>query len=163
MRILWRPGVCVTLVLAFAADADPARAETIHLRNGTLIRGKITKQDELNLEVETLEGKKKVLKQNVANLDIPDPFVSLLLGATLPGVGNAYTRRWDKAIFYFAVTAVSFAAGFAIVHFGAQPSTTGPSVLGGSAGAALPWAIGAWEAYTEANQLNAEPKFWIDY
>ena len=154
----------VALALLCATEA-PALAETIYLRNGTRVEGKILKQTAQDFQVQTANGNIKVSKDTVAIQDLPNPGVALLLGIGFPGAGNAYTNRYDRSLFYVAFTAISFVATFALVQLAGDypPGQMSMPVLAGAGAAAIPWGLGAYEAYNEARQQDAQPKYKIDY
>ena len=158
-----------TIALAMAVVAPAAFAEIIHLKNGTQIKGKIVKQDDENFDVQTTQGNVKIAKFKVSLQDLPNPSIAVGLGIGFPGAGNAYTARYDKALFYIGTTAISFAGAFALglAMTGNLPApSTAHLQAGGIAGgltALIPWGLGAWEAYLDANRQNAEPKFKIEY
>ncbi len=154
-------GVALSLVCATEA---PALAETIYLKNGTRVEGKILKQTSADFQVQTANGNIKVSKDTVAIQDPPNPGVALLLGIGFPGAGNAYTNRYDRSLFYVAFTAISFVATFALVQLaGDYPSGQSLPVLAGAGAAAIPWGLGAYEAYHEARRQDAQPKYKIEY
>lgn len=162
-----RSSVACGLVLSIAAlsVAAPASAETIFLKNGTRVKGKIVKQDDQYFQVQTANGMVKLDKDGVAIGDLPNPDIALILGVGFPGAGNAYDNRWDKTIFYLAFTAIAFAAAFVPVQYAGNyaPGQMGLPILAGLGAAAIPWGVGAYDAYRDARLQDGQPKFRIEY
>lgn len=155
---------------AMPAFAPPAAAEIIYLKNGTQIKGKITKQDEENFEVLTQQGPIKIAKHRVAQEDLPIPIVAAGLGIGFPGAGQAYVGRWDKAAFYLFITSITFGTAFVVGMFsfnGSIQVNDGSKVVfpvvTAVTTAAIPLALGSYDAFLEASRQNAEPKFKIQY
>ncbi len=148
----------------------PAAAELIFLKNGTQVKGKITKQDEETFEILTQQGPLKIAKHRVAIEDLPLPVVAAGLGIGFPGAGQAYVGRWDKAAFYFFITSVTFGTAFIVGMFSFNGGLTAKTasamtmpVVTAVTTAAIPLALGSYDAFLEALRKNAEPKFKIEY
>jgi len=77
-----------TLIATLPALTPDASAEVVHLKNGTQVKGKITKQDEENFEMLTQQGILKISKQKVMLMDLPNPVIAAGLGIGFPGAGQ---------------------------------------------------------------------------
>ncbi|MBM3266632.1 MAG: hypothetical protein FJZ01_03200 [Candidatus Sericytochromatia bacterium] len=172
-RIIRHSAALAGAGLLFAACpglTPPAHAEVIHLKNGTQVKGKITKQDEENFEVLTAQGPVKISKLKVQLVDLANPAIAAGLGVGFPGAGQAYVGRWDKAVFYFSITAVTLGAAFVVGMVGvnggltvSDPNKLTLPVSIGVSTAGIPLLLGAYDAYLEAVRQNEAPKFKIDY
>ncbi|MBU6427933.1 MAG: hypothetical protein KGR26_02890 [Cyanobacteria bacterium REEB65] len=141
----------------------PARADTVYLKDGTKVEGTIVKQDAAGFQVQVAAGVVKVPAALVAHREAPQPAVALVLGLGLPGAGNAYCGNLGKAAFYLGLTALSFGLSFGLVRFAQGSAQLVVPLVTGVGTAVVPWGVGAFEAYKEAERADAEPRFKIDY
>ena len=146
---------------ALALPAGPALAETIHLKNGTQVAGKIVKEDAKTFSIETPDGRRKIAKEDVAVRPAPDPMVAIVIGL-VPGAGLAYTGDYARGAFFLGTGGlVGTAAYFAARQIRpTSPSTAAVSAIVGAEVVAL---LGAWEAYHHAVAQGAQPRYKIDY
>lgn len=158
------------LLGALPVFTPPAAAEVIYLKNGTQVKGKITKQDEETFDVLTQQGPMKIAKHRVALEDMPIPVVAAGLGIGFPGAGQAYVGRWDKAAFYIFITSITFGTALVVGMYSFNGGITVSDaskmtfpVVTAVTTAAIPLALGSYDAFLEATRQNAEPKFKIQY
>lgn len=149
-------------VLGVALPALPAQAETIHLKNGARVTGKIVKEDAEQFTVQTADGRRKVAKKDVETLPPPNPSIALMTGVLVSGGGHVYLGVFDRAALYFGLGAASGALGFFATR-AIRPSSLSTAAVIGLVTYSLPMGIGAWDAYQRAQQEAAAPKFRIDY
>lgn len=155
---------CLTLLLAFAIAlvAVPVQAETIHLKNGARVTGKIVKEDAEQFTVQTPDGRRKVRKEDVETLPPPNPSIALMTGVLVSGGGHVYLGVFDRAALYFGLGAASGALGFFATR-AIRPSSLSTAAVVGLVTYSIPMGIGAWDAYQRAQLQAATPKFHIDY
>lgn len=149
------------LAAALALPAGAAVAETIHLKNGTRVQGKIVKEDAKTFSIETPEGRRKINKDDVAIRPTPDPLVAAVVGL-VPGAGLVYTGDYPRGAFFLGTgAAVGAAAYFAARQIRpTSPSTAAVSAIVGAEVVAL---LGAWEAYNHAVSQGTQTRYKIDY
>lgn len=148
------------LAVALLAPA-PALAETIHLKNGTQVKGKIVKEDAKTFSIETPDGRRKIAKDDVAVRPAPDPVVAAVV-SILPGAGLVYTGDYPKAAFFLGAGA---AAG-AITYFATRqirPSSLSTAAVAGIVGGEVVALLGAIEAVNQAVAQGAQTRYKIDY
>ena len=158
---LFRAFLATSVGLALALPAGAAAAETIHLKNGTQVQGKIVKEDAKTFSVETPDGRRKINKADVAIRPAPDPLVAAVVGL-VPGAGLLYTGDLPRSAFFLGTSAaVGTAAYFAARQIRpTSPSTAAVSAIVGAEVVAL---LGAWEAYQHAAGLATQTRYLIDY
>lgn len=151
----------------------PAGAETLHLRNGTRLEGRIQKQDDMTLEVVTATGIVRVPRESVAPAAPPNPWIALGMGVALPGGGQVWLGQHGRS---WTVAGVTLASGL-FVGLGSQAALTGrligadgslaPGALIGVLAAMVPWGLGAWEAWQFAEEASrreqTQPRLRVDY
>lgn len=151
-----------TSLTLLAMTALPALAETIHLKNGTRVQGKILKEDAETFHVETKDGRRKIAKQDIETLPKPEPFIALMTGVLIPGGGQVYTGEYPRAAFYFGLGAVSGAVGYMAasqIRYN-SPSTNAVTAI---VMMMIPGVIGAFDAASSAERLRAMTRYHIDY
>lgn len=158
-----RPFRAIAAVLAAAllAPAAPAMAETIHLKNGTQVKGKIVKEDAKTFSIETPDGRRKIAKEDVAVRPSPDPVVAAVV-SILPGAGLVYTGDLPKAAFFLGAGG---AAG-AITYFATRqirPSSLSTAAVAGLVGFEVVAMLGAVEAVNQAHAQGSQTRYKIDY
>lgn len=159
MKALVTLATCLTLL---AGAALPAAAETIYLKNGTRVQGKIVKEDAETFQVETKEGRRKIPKKDIETLPRPEPFIALMTGIVLPGGGHVYLGDYQRAAFFFGLSAVSATVGYVAasqIRYN-SPSTNAVSAI---AMALVPGVIGAFDAAGSAERLRSLTRYKIDY
>jgi hypothetical protein len=157
---------CLSLAIALtvlaALPALPVQAETIHLKNGARVSGKIVKEDAEQFTVQTPDGRRKVLKKDVETLPAPNPSIALMTGVLVAGGGHIYLGVFDRAALYFGLGAASGAIGYFATR-AIRPSSVATAAVVGLVTYSFPMGIGAWDAYQRAQQQAQTPKFRIDY
>lgn len=155
---------CLTLMLALAIAlvAMPAQAETIYLKNGARVSGKIVKEDAEQFTVQTPDGRRKVAKKDVEMLPPPNPSIALMTGVLVSGGGHVYLGVFDRAALYLGLGAAGGALGFFATR-AIRPSSLSTAAVVGLITYSIPMGIGAWDAYQRAQLEALTPKFHIDY
>lgn len=151
-----------TVLTLLAGAALPAAAETIYLKNGTRVQGKILKEDAETFQVETKEGRRKIAKKDIELLPKPEPFIALMTGVLIPGGGQVYTGEYPRAAFYFGLGALSGVVGYVAasqIRYN-SPSTNAVSAI---VMMMIPGVIGAFDAAGSAERLRAMNRYHIDY
>lgn len=159
MRALTTLATSLALVGAVAA---PALAETIYLKNGTRVEGRIVKEDAEAFQVETKEGRRKVAKRDIEVVPAPEPFIALMTGLILPGGGQVYIGDYPRAGFYLGLGAASAAVGWVAAS---QIRYNSPSTSAVTAVVMMlvPGVIGAFDAAGASERLRAQTRYRIDY
>jgi hypothetical protein len=150
------------LMMAFLAK--PAVAETIFKRDGTQVRGKIVKEDDNTVVVETPEGKRKINKKDIELLPPVSPEMAMMTGLLLSGGGYLYLGTYDKALMYLGLSAVAgglTATSMSLVR--PISSTTPQLAVGFLIGYSLPCLLGAFDAMGAARVRQDSPRFRIEY
>lgn len=161
------------LAVLIPLDAAPARAETIHLRNGTRLEGRIQKQDESTIEVVTAGGVVKVPRETIALATPPNPWIAMGMGVAVPGGGQVWLGQQGKG---WTVAGVTLASGL-FVGLSGQAMFTGrligadgnllPGAALGMLAAMVPWGLGAWEAWQMAEIMAdrdaTQARLRVDY
>lgn len=146
---------------ALALPAGDARAETIHLKNGAQVQGKIVKEDAKTFSIETPDGRRKINKDDVAVRPSPDPIVAAVVGI-VPGAGLVYTGDYGRGAFFFGTSGlVGAAAYFAARQI--RPTSPSTAAVSAIAGAEIVALLGAWEAYNHAVSQGTQTRYKIDY
>lgn len=149
------------VAVALVVPAGAACAETIHLKNGTQVKGKIVKEDAKTFSIETPEGRRKINKDDVAVRPAPDPLVAAVV-SVLPGAGLIYTGDLPRGAFFFGTSgAVGAATFFATRQI--RPSSMSTAVVAGIVGAEIVAMLGAVEAYNHAVSQGTRTRYEIDY
>lgn len=159
MRVLTTLATSLVLI---AAVAMPAVAETIYLKNGTRVEGRIVKEDAETFQVETKEGRRKVPKRDIEVVPAPEPFIALMTGLILPGGGQLYIGDYPRAGFYLGLGAASAAVGWVAasqIRFN-SPSTSAVTAV---VIMMVPGVIGAFDAAGASERLRAQTRYRIDY
>jgi RNase P/RNase MRP subunit p29 len=159
MKTLLSLMTCASLLVGAAL---PAVAETIHLKNGTRVEGRIIKEDAENFQVETKDGRRKIPKKDIETLPRPEPFIALMTGLIIPGGGQIYTGEFQRAGFYFGLGAVSAAVGWVAAS---QIRYNSPSTNAVTAVVMMlvPGVIGAFDAAGSAERMRTQTRYRIDY
>ncbi|MFN3430994.1 MAG: LA_0442/LA_0875 N-terminal domain-containing protein [Candidatus Sericytochromatia bacterium] len=159
MRVLATVATSLALV---AATALPAVAETIYLKNGTRVEGRIVKEDAETFQVETKEGRRKIPKRDIEVVPAPEPFIALMTGLLLPGGGQLYIGDYPRAGFYLGLGAASAAVGWVAAS---QIRYNSPSTSAVTAVVMMmvPGVIGAFDAAGASERLRAQTRYRIDY
>jgi hypothetical protein len=157
---------CLSLLagaaLPILLDQRQALAETVYMKNGTRVEGKIVKEDADTFTVETRDGRRKLSKKDIETLPKPEPFIALMTGLLLPGGGQLYTRQLDKAAMYLGLSVVSGAIGWfaaSQIRYN-SPSTNAVTAL---VMLEIPTVIGAFDAAGSAEQIRSQTRYHIDY
>jgi hypothetical protein len=156
--------VLAALLLAAAAafsPAAPALAETIHLKNGTQVTGKIVKEDAKTFSVDTPDGRRKIPKEDVAVRPAPDPLVAAVVGL-VPGAGLFYTGDLYRGAFFLGTSGAVGAAVYLATRQ-IRPSSPSTAAVAAIVGAEVVGLLGAWDAFNHAHALAAETRYHIDY
>lgn len=142
----------------------PARAETVFKRDGTQVRGKIVKEDENTLVVNTPEGKRKVNKKDIEVLPPVSPEMAMMTGLLLSGGGYLYLGTYDKALLYLGLSAVAGGLTATSMSLLRPISSTTPQLaVGFLVGYSLPCLLGAFDAMGAARTRQDSPRFRIEY
>lgn len=152
----------VTCLSLLAAVELPVAAETVYMKNGTRVEGKIVKEDPETFTVETKDGRRKLPKKDVETLPKPEPFVALMTGLLIPGGGHIYLRQLDKAALYLGLGVVSGLLGYVAatqIRYN-SPST---AMVTGIVMLEIPGVIGAFDAAGSAEQIRSQTRYHIDY
>jgi hypothetical protein len=159
MRVLTALATSIVLI---AAVATPALAETIYLKNGTRVEGRIVKEDAETFQVETKEGRRKIPKRDIEVVPAPEPFIALMTGLILPGGGQIYIGDYPRAGFYLGLGAASAAVGWVAAS---QIRYNSPSTSAVTAVVMMlvPGVIGAFDAAGASERLRAQTRYHIDY
>lgn len=155
-------GLGLSAGLLVAWPAAPACAETLYLKNGTQVLGRITKEDAESFTVETGGGRRRLLKRELEALPIPDPSVAMLLGLAVPGAGHLYGNQFDRAALFAALAAGSGTAGFFAMRQ-IRPSSIPTAVVTGIVAAYLVGVVGAFDALGAIQATGGTPRYRIDY
>lgn len=153
----------VSLSCALLLGALPASAETLFLKNGTQVTGKILKEDADVFVVENKDGRRKIAKADLEVLTPASPAVAATTGALIAGGGQFYQSEWTKgALFLGAAVLVGSMAYVASrqIRLTAAPGTYAVSA---GIGYALPSLIGAVEAYRTAVDGQGKVRYRIEY
>lgn len=142
-------------------SAGPALAETIHLKNGTQIRGKIVKEDAKSFSVELTDSRRRVLKAEIETLTPPDPMVALVIGL-VPGAGHIYVGDYARGAFFLGTSAV-LGGGTYLAASRIRPSSPSTWAVAAIVAAEVPAILGAFDAYNQAAQLAITSRYRIDY
>lgn len=146
---------------ALVVPAGSALAETIHLKNGTQVKGKIVKEDARTFSIETPDGRRKINKEDVAVRPTPDPFVAAVI-SVLPGAGLIYTGDLPRGAFFFGASgAVGAAAYFATRQI--RPSSLSTAAVAAVVGAEVVAMLGGAEAFNHAVSQGTQTRYKIDY
>jgi hypothetical protein len=159
MKALVSLVTCLSLLTAFV---QPAAAETVYMKNGTRVEGKIVKEDPESFTVETRDGRRKVAKKDVETLPKPEPFIALMTGLLIPGGGQLYIRQLDKAALYLGLGVVSGVIGWfaaSQIRYN-SPSTNAVTAI---VMLEIPGVIGAFDAASGAEQIRSQTRYHIDY
>ncbi|MDB5095809.1 MAG: hypothetical protein JWM80_230 [Cyanobacteria bacterium RYN_339] len=150
------------LALCLVLAAPAASAETIYLRNGTHVTGKITREDKAAFTVDTSTGRRKIPKADVELLPTPDPVITFLVGLLLAGGGQVYINQYDRALIFAALGGGAAAAGWFATR---QIRPTSPSTAAVTAIVCyeIPALIGAFDAFGNAGRMSAEPRYHVEY
>jgi hypothetical protein len=150
------------LALCILLAAPAARAETIYLKNGTHVQGKIVKEDDKSFTVETGSGRRKIDKKTVEVLPAPDPLITFMIGVLLAGGGQVYTNQFDRAGIYMLLGGGAAAAGWFATR---QIRPTSPSTAAVTAIVCyeIPALIGAFDAYGNAARQAEQPRYHVEY
>jgi hypothetical protein len=155
--------ITIATCLAVALAAAPsALAETVYMKNGVQVQGKIVKEDAETFTLETKEGRRKLAKKDIETLPRPEPFIALMTGLILPGGGQLYTGQLNKAALYLGLSAVSAAVGWVAasqIRYN-SPSTNAVTAI---VMLEIPGIIGAFDAAGSAEGMRALTRFHIDY
>jgi hypothetical protein len=159
MRVLTALATSIALI---GALATPALAETIYLKNGTRVEGRIVKEDAETFQVETREGRRKIPKRDIEVVPAPEPFIALMTGLILPGGGQIYIGDYPRAGFYLGLGAASAAVGWVAAS---QIRYNSPSTSAVTAVVMMlvPGVIGAFDAAGASERLRAQTRYHIDY
>jgi hypothetical protein len=152
----------VTCLALLGAGAPAALAETVYMKNGLQVQGKIVKEDAETFTVETKDGRRKLAKKDIETLAKPEPFIALMTGLILPGGGQLYTGQLNKAALYFGLSAVSAAVGWVAasqIRYN-SPSTNAVTAI---VMLEIPGIIGAFDAAGSAEGMRALTRYHIDY
>jgi hypothetical protein len=145
-----------------AAISPSARAETIYLRNGTQVTGHISREDATSFSVDVGSGRRKISKSDVDVLPGPDPIITFLTGIMVAGGGHIYTAQYDRAALYFTLGVIFGAAGYFATRQ-IHPSSPSAAVVAGIGAYFFPTIVGAFDAVGNAQRINAEPRYHVDY
>lgn len=159
-RALWALALAATFSIGW--PAAPASAETLYLKNGTQVVGRITKEDGESFTVEAQGGRRRLLKRDLEALPVPDPSVALMLGLAVPGAGHLYANRFDRAALFIALAGGGGAAGFFAMRQ-IRPSSVPTAVVTGVVVAYIIGVVGAFDALGVLQASGGTPRFRIDY
>ncbi len=146
---------------ALVLPAGAALAETIHLKNGTQVKGKIVKEDAKTFSIETPDGRRKINKEDVAVRPTPDPIVAAIV-SVLPGAGLIYTGDLPRGAFFLGASGAVGAAAYFITRQ-IRPSSLSTAAVAGAVGAEVVAMLGAVEAYNHAVSQGSQTRYKIDY
>lgn len=159
---LVRRSLAALLAVGLLLPALPASAETIYLKNGTQVTGRIVKEDATSFNVETGTGRRKVAKTDVELLPGPDPIVTFLTGIMISGGGELYTGQYDRAALYLVLGAGAGAVGY-YATTKIHPSSPSAAVVAAIIAYYFPALVGAFDAVGNANRINEQPRYHVDY
>ena len=157
-RLLATPLLACALVAGLAA---PGAAETIHLKNGTLIKGKIVKEDARTFSVETPDGRRKIAKADVEVAPTPDPVVAAILGL-VPGAGLVYVGEPLRGAFFAGLGGAAGVAGYFAARQ-IRPTSPSTAMVTAIVAAEVVGLLGAWEATSLASSQSGQVRYRIDY
>ncbi|MEB3196067.1 MAG: hypothetical protein VKP62_02585 [Candidatus Sericytochromatia bacterium] len=156
--------LALSIFLASLSGVSEVRAETVYKKDGTQVRGKIVKEDDSTLVVDTPEGKRKVLKKDIELLPPVSPEMAMMLGLLLSGGGHLYLGTNDKALMYLGLGAVVGGLTAASIRMIRPVTSTGPQLaVGALIGYSIPCLLGAFDAMGAARIRQDQPRFHIDY
>lgn len=159
LRTVTSAALAAGLVLA---APGAALAETIYLKDGTQVTGRIVKEDATSFNVETTTGRRKVPKSDVEQLPGPDPMVTFLTGIMISGGGHIYTGQYDRAALYLVLGLAAGGAGYFATRQ-IHPSSPSAAVVAGIAAYYFPALVGAFDALGNANRINEQPRYHVEY
>jgi hypothetical protein len=154
--------LALVVTLAVLVTALPANAETIFLKNGTQLTGKIVKEDANTFSIDTPDGRRKVAKGDVEVLPTPDPVVTFLVGLLFSGGGHVYVGQYDRAGLFLTLGVAAGAAGYLVTRQ-IRPSSPSTAAVAGVAAYAFPALVGAFDALGAAQRQSAQPRYHVDY
>ena len=159
---LARLASCLALAALVALVPLQASAETLYLKNGTQVKGKIVKEDAKAFSVQSPDGIRKVQKEELEVLSTADPAITAVLGL-LPGVGHLYVGDYPRAVFFaLAGAGAGFGAYRAVeqIRGTASPSTLMVSAIAAGGVIAL---LGDWDAVQQALEQRQRVRYRVDY
>lgn len=161
MRFALPAALCAALLAT-----TPAFAETIHLKNGTRVTGKIVKEAEDQFTVQTEDGaQKKILKADIMYRPLPSQGMALATGLLIPGAGQVYATIGSdnsglaRGALFFGMAAAGGAAGYLAARQW-DPGYIPASLL---IGVGVPTILGAIDALWLADYERNFRKYKIDY
>lgn len=153
---------CFAFAAAVALVPLQASAETLYLKNGTQVKGKIVKEDAKSFSVQESGNVRKVPKEDLEVLSTADPVITAVLGL-VPGVGHVYVGDYPKAALFMVLGG---GAGFGTykvveqIRGTASPSTLMASAIAAGAVVAL---LGDWDAVQQALEQRQRVRYHVDY
>jgi hypothetical protein len=162
----WLPTTLATLAVTAATIAapSPALAETVFKRDGTQVRGKIVKEDETTLVVETPEGKRKVPKKDIEILPPVSPEMAFLAGIPVAGGGYLYLGKMDSFLLYLGLGVAAGGITAGTLRLIRPLTTKEPQMTVAFLLAyAVPMLLGAFESQGAARAKLESPRFHIEY
>lgn len=167
---MWSPEVRVsvariacslTAIAALVLAPLPAGAETLYLKNGTQVKGKIVKEDLKSFSVDTPDGRRKILKEELEVLSTADPVVTAVLGL-VPGAGHIYLGDFPRAGLFLGLGA---GAGFGAFKVAEQIRPLSPSTHTVAAIVAIEVIalLGGWDALQQALEQRQRVRYRVDY
>ncbi|MEB3328887.1 MAG: hypothetical protein VKQ33_06610 [Candidatus Sericytochromatia bacterium] len=142
----------------------PALAETVFKRDGTQVRGKIVKEDDATLVVETPSGKRKVPKKDIELLPPVSPEMAFLSGIPVAGGGYLYLGKLDKFLLYLGLGVAAGGITAGTLKLIRPVTTKEPQMTVAFLLAyAVPMLLGALESQGAARAKLASPRFHIEY
>lgn len=149
-----------------ASVATPALAETVYMKNGTLMKGRIIKETETDFTLTQGQNLQFVLsKRDIDHFPVPSPMIAFTTGMLVPGAGHVYSSVYDqgggfaRGFIFLGLAAIGGTAAVAAAR-ATDPTLVPVSLL---VGAGLPTVLGAFDAWNLASQLNDKLKYRIEY
>ncbi len=139
-----------------------ASAETVYLKNGTVVKGRIVKEDDTSFAIETQDGRRKVAKSEVELLPAVDPNLALLSGLLFSGAGHVYADAWGRGAFFLGLSAIAGGAGYLVARQG-FPNSTASQVLGAALGYGVGTVMGALDARALADAQSKLVRYRVSY
>ncbi|MEB3222272.1 MAG: hypothetical protein VKS61_09365 [Candidatus Sericytochromatia bacterium] len=162
----WSPACLVSLAVAASVFALPpaVQAETVFKRDGTQVRGKVVKEDETTLVVETPEGKRKVPKKDIEVLPPVSPEMAFLAGIPVAGGGYLYLGKMDSFLLYLGLGVAAGGITAGTLKLIRPITTKEPQMTVAFLLAyAVPMLLGALESQGAARAKLESPRFHIEY